>query len=44
MLTLQSHGDLAVELGQKLALLERMESLEDFATIPDSHLPNGKKQ
>lgn len=44
MLTLQSHGDLAVELGQKLALLERMESLEDFATIPDSHLPGGKKQ
>lgn len=43
MLTLQSQGDLAVELGQKLALLERMESLEDFATIPDSHLPNGKK-
>lgn len=43
MLTLQSHGDLAVELGQKLALLERMESLEDFATIPDSHLPSSKK-
>lgn len=43
MLTLQSQGDLAIELGQKLALLERMESLEDFATIPNSHLPSGKK-
>lgn len=43
MLTLQSHGDLAIELGQKLALLERMESLEDFATIPDSHLLSSKK-
>ena len=44
MLTLQSQGELALELREKLALLERMESLEDFATIPDSHLPGSKKQ
>ena len=44
MLTLQSHGETAEVLREKYALLERMGSLEDFATIPDSHLPNEKKQ
>ena len=39
MLSLQSQGEVALELREKLALLERMGSLEDFMTIPASHLP-----